>query len=225
MMPAGPIQLPRETPYEKLRVHETLSSALSSAKRKVGALRSSLSGLPPVKADGSSDCQHAERLYYRKESLARELQVCRSNLQEYLAAIEGEYRKRNSEHGRIVGDAKALKLRETQEQYRNALAAQDARCREVAQQKQTVIQVLAEVDRVLDEAASKQWPLGEPREGAPGGMGVSGMGGGRPTDVGTAGGDLRGVAGDTPPRTTSFGPELDGLLTMSSPDSGTSWQE
>ncbi len=203
MMP-GPAHISREDPYQRLLVNETLSSLVAATKRNIEKVRSAMRVLPPVKEDGSSDCPFAEQLFYKKEKAARELQARCPSLQECLGAVEQECAKRNRERGRIGADARAVMLPESQNHYQDALAAQNARCREVAQQRQELAQLITQVEHVLQEAAKEKWPLGEPRGATPGDAGA-------PEKSEGPGGQYGGSAPKSP-TASSFGPELDGLL-------------
>lgn len=156
-------------PYRDRNVERDLPNYLYETRQEAEALEVRIDSLPHVARDGSSPCSFAESLFYAVAKGAKDLKIRAPTGREYSTAVEREIPKQRWALERIAADRNRLALEGTQEQYDKAYAAQKMRYEKVVQQRQQLNQLHALIERVLAKAASKKWPLGEPRRPQPGG--------------------------------------------------------
>lgn len=134
---------------------------------KAEKLRSAVAALPRVDKEGNSECPFAAELYAKKEKIQAEVEAGLQKLEEYLQQVEEEIT-------RIKGDLTVVSAHQDQlhgdrarEHFSEAevqLAALYKRYRKLRDRLQEVIEA---VQKILQEAASKEWPGGKPHEDGP----------------------------------------------------------
>ena len=152
----------REKTHESPSI-QAIEQSIETVIGKAEALRSAVSSLPEVDKEGQSDCDFAEELYAKKEELQEQVRAGLQELAEHLRDVTQEMQKIKGDLAVVSAHQDQLNGDRAREHFSEAevhLAALYKRYRKLRDRLEEVIEVVREV---LEEAASKRWPLGKPR--------------------------------------------------------------
>lgn len=137
---------------------------LALAGSKAQSLERSTGSLPPVDADGNSDCGFAEEWYAEHEALRTELQDILVQAHEYLTALEGEITKLahdlavlSAQEDRLHRDGPRAHFSEAEAKVADLYKC----CRKLRHQ---LIDMIKYIDQLLQRASTKRFPGGIPRK-------------------------------------------------------------
>lgn len=143
---------------------EQVGQFLKAAKSKAEELSECTHSLPPIDADGSSECDSAEELYAKHEELRTELQGLLAQAHEYLTAVEDEITKLGHDLAVISAHEDRLHRDAPRAHFSEAEARVAALYNRYRKLKGQIVETIKYVDQALQEASTKRFPGGIPRK-------------------------------------------------------------
>lgn len=137
--------------------------AIRQAMEATAELRRDADTLPPVRADGSTECPCAETLFFKKERTAQFVRDDLQELQRFLESCTTHIRIAQNKIHDLAYQREALHGDAAQDQFAKAELLLGNEMRSHQQLRRDLRDSIAEVEATLREAGLKQCPDGEPR--------------------------------------------------------------
>jgi len=142
------------------QIESIIATAVSNAQK----LQQSSSSLPKVDEEGNSECPFAEQLYAKHEELRKKVQKALAKLHECLAVVDDKIRKYGHDLAVVSAHKDRLNRDRPREHFSEAEAELAALYKQCIQVRERVEEAIRFVDEVLQQAATKRFPGGFPRD-------------------------------------------------------------
>ena len=185
--------------YTKENLRENFKSCLGEARRAVDHLDKRAAGLPYVDENGHSDSPHAEENYAAKEEAEESVRLLMKQFIIYKAAIEEEMGRSRERLINVSQAEQNLHYDAPRRELSKAELAANGEYEDVVRQHQKAIMMIERMASSVNAAATKKWPLGNPRKRTPA------WGGGLPIEVQGPDTRVSGIRDATPEFRTEIG--------------------
>jgi septal ring factor EnvC (AmiA/AmiB activator) len=160
--------------YKEENLRESFSSLIGETEKLLRALQGSLSCLPRVEKDGTSECTFAKALFAQKEEAQRAVAQKHASLQEYVPIIEEEVARTHRTLSELKATKDSLHREEPKRQLSDAEIQAKREYDRVIEQRTKLQDILKRMESVLNRSAARKFPGGEPRRSRPGEIALSG---------------------------------------------------
>ena len=143
---------------------QEVETFVSAAKADAAELRQSTHSLPPVNEDGGSPCPWAEPLYAKHDELRNKVQGHLSQGHEYLTAVDSEITKCSHDLAVLTAHEDRLHRDQPRAHFSEAEARVAALYERYQRLRAQLKELIAYLDKVIQEAAPWQFPGGLPRK-------------------------------------------------------------